>query len=92
MSKGGARPGSGRPKGAKNTKTKEFIEKVSASGLMPLDYLLETLRNEALEPDDRFKAAVAAAPYVHAKLAAIEHSTDPDKPLLMQILSGVERG
>lgn len=41
---------------------------------MPLDYMLSMLRDEKLEPAARFEAAKAAAPYVHAKLAAVEHS------------------
>ena len=43
-------------------------------GLTPLDYLLSVMRDEALERDARVDAAKAAAPYVHARLAAVEHS------------------
>lgn len=43
-------------------------------GLTPLDYMLTMLRDESLEPKARFDAAKAAAPYVHAKLASVEHS------------------
>ncbi|AOO81649.1 hypothetical protein BHK69_15375 [Bosea vaviloviae] len=43
-------------------------------GLTPLAYMLTMLRDESLEPKARFEIAKAAAPYVHAKLAAIEHS------------------
>ncbi|WNJ88476.1 hypothetical protein [Bosea sp. 685] len=43
-------------------------------GLTPLDYMLTMLRDESLEPKARFEIAKAAAPYVHAKLATVEHS------------------
>jgi hypothetical protein len=43
---------------------------------MPLDYMLTILRNEELPRDQRFEAAKAAAPYVHAKLANVEASVD----------------
>ena len=33
----------------------------------PLTYLLDTMNDESLEPDVRFRAAVAAAPFVHPR-------------------------
>lgn len=41
---------------------------------MPLDYMLDILRNVEASPADRMDAAKAAAPYLHAKLASVEHS------------------
>ena len=38
--------------------------------------MLKILRDENQNPDARFEAAKAAAPYVHARLAAVEHSGD----------------
>lgn len=52
---------------------KEAREKAAEGGLMPLDYMLEVLRDVKAEPSARMDAAKAAAPYVHAKLASIEH-------------------
>jgi hypothetical protein len=74
MARGGKREGAGRKPGVPNTKTKELIEKVESSGLTPLDYMLGLLRDEQLSTEARFEAAKAAAPYVHARLAAVEHS------------------
>jgi hypothetical protein len=74
MARGGKRDGAGRKPGVPNTKTKELVEKVEASGLTPLNYMLAILRDETLSREDRFEAAKAAAPFVHAKLAAVEHS------------------
>ena len=73
----GSKPGErrgGRTKGIPNKRTAETIAKVEASGLMPLDYMLSVLRNEHAAPELRMDAAHKAAPYVHARLTAIEHS------------------
>ncbi len=70
--KGGKRPGAGRKKGVPNKRTQEVQAAVEASGLSPLDYMLGVMRNTAAEPRERLNAAVAAAPYVHAKLSAVE--------------------
>lgn len=74
MGHGGVRPGGGRPKGARNKRTQETIAKVEASGLMPLDYMLDVLRNSTNIEDKKW-AAQQAAPYIHAKLIA-SHNTD----------------
>ena len=71
---GGRRPGAGRPKGSVNRLSASAIAKVTAEGITPLDYLMNLLRDENAPPEDRFKAACAAAPYVHPKLAAVEMS------------------
>jgi hypothetical protein len=76
MPRGGKREGAGRKPGVPNTKTKELVERVEASGLTPLDYMLSLLRDDKKPEDVRFEAAKAAAPYVHARLAAVEHSGD----------------
>jgi hypothetical protein len=75
MARGGVRPGGGRPKGARSKRTVETIERVEASGLTPLDYMLGVLRDRRADAADRFEAAKAAAPYVHAKLVA-SHTTE----------------
>lgn len=64
----------GRTKGTPNKATAAKAAEVAASGLTPLDYMLTVLRDEANPPDVRLDAASKAAPYVHPKLAAIEHS------------------
>jgi hypothetical protein len=42
------------------------------TGLMPLEYMLIVLRADESTKEDRRWAALAAAPYVHAKLVATE--------------------
>lgn len=64
----------GRTKGIPNKATAAKAAEIAASGMTPLDYMLAVLRNEANDPNVRLDAASKAAPYVHPKLAAIEHS------------------
>jgi hypothetical protein len=49
-------------------------QKALEGGISPLDYMLGLMRDESLDRDTRLDAAKAAAPFVHAKLAAVEHS------------------
>ncbi|MBB5770874.1 hypothetical protein HNP47_000843 [Brevundimonas vesicularis] len=72
MARGGARPGAGRKKGAITTKTREIAEAALGSGLTPLDYMLGILRDDQKPEAMRFEAAKAAAPFVHARLAAVD--------------------
>jgi hypothetical protein len=75
MGHGGPRPGSGRKKGQVSAPTRrrlEAAERALAAGLNPLDYIMSILRDENAPPEQRYKAAVDAAPYVHPRLAAVE--------------------
>jgi hypothetical protein len=42
--------------------------------LTPLGYLLSVLRDPGRPEKERFEAAKAAAPYVHARLSSVDHS------------------
>jgi len=64
----------GRQKGQPNKKNAETIAAIEASGLTPLDYMLNLLRDDKLDSLTRFEAAKAAAPYVHPKLASIDNT------------------
>ena len=84
MARGGKREGAGRKKGQVSAETafrKEVQAKAAAGGLMPLDYLLQILRDENQEQSARFAAAKEAAPYVHNRLAAVEHSGNENRPI-----------
>lgn len=76
MARGGSRPGAGRKKGAITTRTREIAEAALAGGITPLDYMLNILRDEKQSDAARFEAAKHAAPYVHAKLAAVDANVD----------------
>lgn len=70
---GGKRNGAGRKAGSVTTRTRETADRAASEGLTPLDYLLGVLRDVDNDPALRMDAAKAAAPYVHAKLASVEH-------------------
>jgi len=74
MPRGGKREGAGRKAGAVTTRTREIADKAASEGLTPLEYMLQVLRDEAASKDDRMWAAEKAAPFVHPKLAAVDHS------------------
>lgn len=76
----------GRKKGTPNKATAAKAAEVAASGLTPLDYMLEVLRDVEADRSVRLDAAAKAAPYVHPKLASIEHTGEDGGPLIVQIL------
>ena len=73
MRHGGKRHGAGRPKGSKSRATAAREAAIAASGLSPLDYMIQVLRDESAPKEDRMWAAHHAAPYVHPRLQAVEH-------------------
>lgn len=86
MARGGKRPGAGRKKGQVSEQTatrKAYQTAALASGISPLDYMLQILRDESQEQSARFAAAKEAAPYVHNRLASVEHKADKDSPFEM---------
>lgn len=74
MAKGGARKGAGRKPGIANRINREAREQAARTGELPLDYMLRVMRDEEADPKRRDGMAQAAAPYIHAKLASIEHT------------------
>lgn len=76
MARGGARPGAGRPKGARDRLEREAAAAAASEGIMPREFLLNLMRDERQALAVRMEAAKAVSPYYHARLAAIEHSGD----------------
>lgn len=74
--RGGARAGAGRKRGSATKKTREIADRVAASGLTPLEVMIEAMLSfhSAGELDRAASIAKDAAPYVHPRLAAIEHT------------------
>ena len=74
--RGGARKGAGRKAGSATQKTRAIADMAAAQGITPLEVMLEAM-NSFRESGDLEKAAgfaKDAAPYIHPKLAAIEHT------------------
>ena len=78
----------GRKKGTPNKRTRQMQEAIEASGLTPLEHMLSVLRDENATAMERMDAAKAAAPYVHARLAAIEQAGNEEKPVRMIVQWG----
>ena len=70
----------GRPRGSRNKRTRALIEAAEADGETPLQYMLRVMRDQHAPSRRRDEMARAAAPFLHAKLAAIEHSIPQDDP------------
>lgn len=81
---GGRRPGSGRKKGVPNKRSAETAAAAAASGITPLEFMLKNMRKRAprgATPAEKAahiafvqQAARDAAPYVHARLSAVQVS------------------
>jgi hypothetical protein len=81
-SRGGARKGAGRKAGSVTKRTQLIAAEAAAAGISPLEYMLEVMRRDSDHEDPkvqiareamRFEAAKAAAPYIHPRLASVEH-------------------
>ena len=70
----------GRKKGVPNkAPSKAALVQVAAqaaagTGQTPLEYMLQIMRDPLVEPARRLDAAKAAAPFIHPRLNAVEHS------------------
>ena len=80
MARGGARPGAGRKPGSATKRTREIANAI-AEGMSPLEYLTSIYRDPGADEARRLDAAKAAAPYVHPKLASIEHTGEDGGPI-----------
>lgn len=67
----------GRQKGTRNRATAEARAAAAATGALPLDYMLSVMRDPAAEHRRRDAMAMAAAPYLHPKLSAIDAKRSP---------------
>jgi hypothetical protein len=67
----------GRQKGTRNRATEEARATAAATGVLPLDYMLSVMRDSAADNKRRDAMAMAAAPYLHSKLTAIDAKLSP---------------
>lgn len=83
MPRGGKREGAGRKAGQPNRKTQAVAAQAIAEGITALEVMVNAMRwhHYAGRYDDAARVARDVAPYMHPRLAAIEHSTKDGKPL-----------
>ena len=77
--------GVGRKKGSRNHKTRLLADRAAAAGITPIEVLLGAMREawDAGDMPSAAKYACDAAPYVHPRLAAVEHSGNKEKPIVV---------
>lgn len=103
MPRGGARVGAGRPKGSKNGQGRaqaprvdvplaECIAPSSVDGQSPLDYMLAVMRDPDIDESRRDRMAVAAAPYLHGKVAERGSSKKGDREAAAKAAAGGQFG
>ena len=63
----------GKPTGRQNKATLAKQAEIAATGITPLAYMLKVMRDESEPAARRDAMAIAAAPYVHPRLAAVTH-------------------
>lgn len=76
----------GRKKGSLNKRTQEIWD----SGLMPLEYMLQVLRDPMADPKRRDWAAEKAAPYLHARLQATEITGKDGGAVQVEEINGMD--
>lgn len=74
MARGGRRTNAGRKPGSVSKMDAEARRAASEGGITPLEYMLGVLRDLDAPVQRRDDMAKAAAPYMHAKLASVEHT------------------
>ena len=72
----GLKTGGGSRKGIPNRATAAKAAEIAATGETPLEYMTRIYRDESVDKERRDRMASAAAPYIHPKLQAINHSGD----------------
>lgn len=81
--RGGRRPGAGRKPGSATKKTREVADRAAASGITPLEVMLEAMESFRNAGDLEKAASFAkdAAPYLHPRLAAVQHAGKDGGPI-----------
>jgi hypothetical protein len=62
----------GRKPGVVNKRTQHFRKEVAKAGTSPLEHMLAVLHDPKADADRRDRMAIAAAPFIHPRLAVID--------------------
>ena len=76
----------GRPKGSRNKASAKREAEIEASGLTPLGFMLDILRDKEASMEDRKWAAQHAAVYVHPRLAQQQFKGPDGGKIMVQIV------
>jgi len=73
-------------RGATNKRTREIAEGAIQSGVSPLEYMLNVMRDKNADTERRDEMARAAAPYIHPRLQTTRvEGAGEDGALLMKV-------
>ena len=86
MARNGTKTG-GRKKGSKNKRT--LAGDAAKAGKLPLDYMLQVMRDESVDNLRRDDMARAAAPYLHARRAS-ENREGQAMPSIIYVTPNLE--
>ena len=83
MPRGGSRPGSGRPPGSPNQRTRAVAARAAAEGVSPIEVMLTIMRDALAQNDNvmALEAARHAAPYCHPRLSAVLLRDDREREI-----------
>lgn len=84
---GGKRPGAGRPKGSRNKRDEAIRLAAAKARETPLEYMLRIMSDPKTTAPRADKMALAAAPYVHARLTVTQHSGADGGPIKVKLES-----
>ena len=90
MARGGKRPGAGRRVGAASERTREIADKAIQGGNSPLEYMLAVMTDAGADNKRRDAMAIAAAPFIHPRLQAVELAGDKSAPAVVMRLSWID--
>lgn len=76
----------GRQRGTPNKVNAETRAELARTGEVPLDYMLRVMRDESIDNDRRDRLAIAAAPFMHARLQSTALLGDADHPLVTEVV------
>lgn len=85
--RGGKRAGAGRKRGAATTRTREIADQAATEGITPLEVMLDAMRELHGKGEKAAASQIAkdAAPYMHPRLAAIEHTGKDGGPIVVAL-------
>ena len=75
----------GRKKGTPNKASAAREVEIRASGMTPLEYMLQVMRDVAAPTELRLDAAARAAPYVHPRLSSVAVENKDGQPFAISV-------
>lgn len=92
MSKqGGAREGAGRKAGSLNRRTSEILAGAAEGGKLPVEYLLEVMRDEQADQKRRDWAAEKAAAFIHPRPSPLDRTVKLEGLPSTSTIAGIDQ-